>query len=83
VSARVDGDYFDGVQVIGRESKLATEKPKRSTDDMSAHSNFRIFAEWNHDAPFVEQGPEGFTDSCACFDRDRAPFFIEVNALHR
>src|SRR5256885_7897088 len=83
MSALIDGHNLDGVQIIRRESQLAAEKAKRATDDVSTHSDFRIFTEWNHDAPIVEQSPECFTDSCPCFNRDSAPFFVEVNALHR
>src|SRR5713101_766581 len=50
---------------------------------MSAHSDLRIFAERNHDAPLLEQCSERFANCGARLDSNGAHLSVVVDALHR
>src|SRR5438876_9360185 len=82
VSALINGYDFDGVQIIRGETELAAKESKGATDDMSAHADLRVLAEWDHYSPGLEQRAERFTDCGASLDGDGAHFRVVVNAFH-
>ena len=83
VSAPIDRDDFDRVQVVGRQTQLAAEKTEGAADHVPAHANPWVLGERQNDAPLLEELPERFADGGARFDADGTPAGVVVDACHR
>ena len=83
LTVAIHGHDFNGVKIVGRETKLATQEPEGAAGDVATHADVRILTERDDRPPAICQGCERLPDRCASTNGDRASRRIELDGLHR